>query len=197
MHDIKKIVDSTQKCQRNWDLSKDISQEDIDTLIYTATHMPSKNNRILFDMFYTTDRDLIDSIYKISYSADDVEHDEGSNSQMNANLLFMWFSNGADYGLHWREQERDQCTDVGISAGAVALTANQMGYKTGFCQCQSPDKLNKIINVVNKEKIGAILGIGYPMKDVPHYHSYYNGQFQSVRQSWSTTHPKQVKVRRL
>ena len=41
---LKKAVDITQRAQRNYDLSKSIPQEDLNTLIYTAINSPSKQN---------------------------------------------------------------------------------------------------------------------------------------------------------
>ena len=37
--------------------------------------------------------------------------------------------------FHGNELNEDGIYSVGISSGAVALSANYMGYKTGFCRC--------------------------------------------------------------
>jgi hypothetical protein len=42
--DIKKAITKGQHCQRNWDLYKDIPEEDMDLLIHSVTQCPSKQN---------------------------------------------------------------------------------------------------------------------------------------------------------
>ena len=39
--EIKKAVDSSQRAQRNYDLSKTIPENDLETLIYAAANSPS------------------------------------------------------------------------------------------------------------------------------------------------------------
>ena len=55
---------------------------------------------------------------------------------------------------------------AGISAGAVALAANQMGMRTGFCACYDKDAvahyLASIGHNLDGAKICVMLGIGYP-----------------------------------
>ena len=60
---IKDAVDITQRAQRNYDLSKSIPQEDLDTLIYTAINSPSKQNETHFKLKVYTDPNLIHNIY--------------------------------------------------------------------------------------------------------------------------------------
>ena len=50
------------KTQRNYDLSKSIPQEDLDTLIYTI-NSPSKQNETHFKLKVYTDPNLIRKIY--------------------------------------------------------------------------------------------------------------------------------------
>lgn len=61
--DIRKAVDSAQRAQRNYDLSKSIPQEDLDTLIYAAANSPSKQNETHYSLYVYTDQDIIKSIY--------------------------------------------------------------------------------------------------------------------------------------
>jgi len=60
---IRKAVDVAQRTQRNYDLSKKISKEDLDTLIYTAINSPSKQNETHFKLKVYTDPNLIRKIY--------------------------------------------------------------------------------------------------------------------------------------
>ncbi len=60
---IKKAVEITQRAQRNWDLSKSISDDDIKTLIHAATHSPSKQNETHYSLHVYTDQNMIREIY--------------------------------------------------------------------------------------------------------------------------------------
>ena len=60
---IKKAVDTSQRAQRNYDLSKSISQADLDTLIYAATKSPSKQNETHYSLYVLTDHAEIRKIY--------------------------------------------------------------------------------------------------------------------------------------
>ena len=42
--DIQKAVTRSQHCQRNFDLSKQIPEDDIDLIIHSVTNCPSKQN---------------------------------------------------------------------------------------------------------------------------------------------------------
>ena len=61
--EIKKAVDTSQRAQRNYDLSKDIPQEDLETLIYAATNSPSKQNETHYSLHVYTDQHIIREIY--------------------------------------------------------------------------------------------------------------------------------------
>ena len=60
---IKQAVDSTKKAQRNWDLSKEIPQEDLDTMIYAAQKSPKKQMETHFSLHVYTDPATIRAIY--------------------------------------------------------------------------------------------------------------------------------------
>ena len=62
--EIKKAIDVCKKAQRNYDLSKTISEDDLETLIYVATNSPSKQNETHFSLRVYTDPDIIRQIYK-------------------------------------------------------------------------------------------------------------------------------------
>ena len=42
--DVKKAVLRSQHCQRNWDLTKEIEQDDLDLIAHSLTNCPSKQN---------------------------------------------------------------------------------------------------------------------------------------------------------
>ena len=64
-----------QHCQRNWDHSKAVSEEDVANLINIATQMPIKQNNDYFDLVVIRDRAVIDQLVQLTsrgaYSPDD------------------------------------------------------------------------------------------------------------------------------
>ena len=45
MHDeLRKAISISQHCQRNWDLSQQVSKEDLDLILHAATNCTSKQN---------------------------------------------------------------------------------------------------------------------------------------------------------
>lgn len=91
---IKKSILKSQRCQRNWDLTKEIPQEDIDLIMTSVTQCPSKQNLQFYTPYYTTDRNKIEKIHSASRGAStkDVETGKGkmaTNSQLLANLMII------------------------------------------------------------------------------------------------------------
>jgi nitroreductase len=62
--DIKTAVDISNRAQRNYDLTKSIPQEDLDTLIYAAANSPSKQNELHYSLNVSTDSDINYQIYE-------------------------------------------------------------------------------------------------------------------------------------
>ena len=60
---LRETIHESQKCQRNWDLSKDIPQEDKDLIVEAATNSPSKQNLNYFNLHVIEDRDMIEKIH--------------------------------------------------------------------------------------------------------------------------------------
>lgn len=64
MHDtLKSSVQTAQRAQRNYDLSKQIASKDLETLIYTAANSPSKQNETHYVLHVFTDQEIIRKIY--------------------------------------------------------------------------------------------------------------------------------------
>lgn len=61
--DIKNAVDISQRAQRNYDLSKIVPSNDLETLIYAATNSPSKQNETHYALYVYTDQKIIREIY--------------------------------------------------------------------------------------------------------------------------------------
>ena len=107
---IKQAVDTTNRAQRNYDLTKSIPQEDLDTLIYAAANSPSKQNETHYSLHVYTDQTIIKEIYnhtkKFTMIRDQQDQTESfkvendifiqndtksiTNSQIYANALFVY-----------------------------------------------------------------------------------------------------------
>jgi nitroreductase len=184
--DIKKAVIKSQHCQRNWDLSKDISQEDMELLIHAVSNCPSKQNIAHYKVHFITNRDIIEEIhanttgFARNYTDENIVYE--TNSQVLANLLIVF--EAYDYKLNlpdstirndetqaWlqtksltAQQEsvmtRDRHMAVGIAAGYVNVISSMIGYSTGCCACFDLDKVKQILNTDNE--ILLLMGVGYP-----------------------------------
>ena len=114
--DLKKAIDSAQRAQRNYDLSKSIPKDDLETLIYAAVNSPSKQNETHYSLYVYTDQDIIRQIYnntkKFTMIRDQQDSDESfkvendvfiqndtksvTNSQIYANVLFAYVEEQGD-----------------------------------------------------------------------------------------------------
>ena len=139
--------------------------------------MPTKQNQEYYQLVVSTNLDLNKEIYKLAYfdGQRNPSYENHYNSQVSAYILFMWCPfinfNISKFGNY----ESAGRVSIGISAGAVALAANQLGYKSGFCGCfgqkEVTKKLNSKLNLHKKNRIKFIevgLGIGIPN---PRYNS--------------------------
>ena len=63
----KEYIKKIQKCQRNWDYSKTMPKEHVDYLLWVAQNAPSKQHEAYYDIHYSTDRKVIEELYKWSW----------------------------------------------------------------------------------------------------------------------------------
>jgi nitroreductase len=69
-HDfISNCIFNSQHCQRNWDLSRTIPQEDLDLLALAASQSPSKQNISYYRLHFLTNRDKIQQVYELTAGA--------------------------------------------------------------------------------------------------------------------------------
>lgn len=156
---------SAENCQRNWNHNIYIPENDIDYIINVCTTMPTKQNKDVYQLHVVTNKEIINAIYKISYDPSNYSGTYLLNSQASAPLLLVWSAMpGAQY-------QNDIDIAIGISSGAAALAAAELGYKSGFCKCFENKPLRKILKIKgerwNTDPI-LILGIGSPKKDINH-----------------------------
>lgn len=150
-------------CQRNWDESYQIPEEEIKYITDVATIVPTKQQRSVFSLIAITNRQVIDEIFKICYEKTNKWMTFKQNSQVRANLLLVWTSgphpySGQSLGLA-----------VGISSSAAAMAGAELGYKTGFCKCfeasEAKEILEKYVGKLPGKEVPLMLGIGKPDKN--------------------------------
>lgn len=61
---INTAIGLSARCQRNYDLSKSISDEDLRTLKKCIQHAPSKQNKKLFDVIIVKDKEVMKQLYE-------------------------------------------------------------------------------------------------------------------------------------
>lgn len=186
--EIKRSIIQSQKCQRNWDLSKKIPDEDIETIIAAVTQCPSKQNVAHYRVHAIIRRELIEQIHEHTRGFT-IRHipsyQDETNSQVLANLLLVFeeidvdISNKVDAIRNNQTQavasndfneedknilQRDKLVSVGIASGYANIIANMMGYNTGYCACFDDIAVQKILGINNK--IMLMLGIGYKNENI-------------------------------
>jgi nitroreductase len=140
-------IDSSQRAQRNYDLSRSISQKDLDTLIYASSKSPSKQNEKHYSLFVYTDPIMIRKIYdttkkftlfdkndnleKLFGEKNEVywQNDDYSvkNSQVLANVLFVYTEEKGEPrgGTHIVGQQS-------IAGKSAQLYKEQIDYSIGI-----------------------------------------------------------------
>ena len=172
----KDIIEQSQRCQRNWDLTKSIKDEDMDLFKTAVSQCPSKQQRIWYNVVFIKNRKIIEDIYNCTaffdYPFEDYPDKNGkegkTNSQVLANLLVVFNS---DYDLRPKNTLDETQKDfdlslfvgesMGIAAGYLNLTAHMLGYKTGYCAGFNKEQVDKILGSKNSK---LLMGIGYPDK---------------------------------
>ena len=187
--DLWKAVTTSQACQRNWDLDREIPQEHLDLMIHAATQAPSKQNYSYFDLYAITDREKIKAVTDLTLGATikNTETKESklvTNVQADANVLFVFdckqlsqmsqdYQDDQEVKEHddWEQFKKanestlrifymDAHRAIGIGSGQLALVANLLGYRSGYCQCFDDDKIKEELNL--RGHFILLLGVGFP-----------------------------------
>ncbi len=182
---IKKSIFKSQHCQRNWDLGKEMPEDDLDTLMIAATQCPSKQNIAFYKLHFVINRDLIERIHghtkgfvmKHGETRDQTEYT--TNAQVLANLLIVFeehldlsnaydaarneqvidFASGNAKESDLKLIEKDRMMAIGVAAGYLNLTASLMGYSTGCCTCFAPNEVQKEMGIKGRPLL--LMGIGW------------------------------------
>jgi len=146
---IKNAVDIAQRTQRNYDLSKTIPNNDLDTLIHAATNAPSKQNETHFSLHVYTDKDIIREIYNATKKFT-FGHTKHKSDILNPNL-------GENWMLENRSVHNSQ-----ILANAVFVYVDDEGEMRGLTHILAKhNNDNDSIEVYNEQKsysVGISLG---------------------------------------
>lgn len=188
----KKILEGVKRCQRNWDYSKSIPEEHIEHWIQVALNSPSKHYEGFFDLYVFTDRQELEELTehtwghtinvdpKINTKETRVEVPAIlRNPQVNANCYFLFVRKVPDttvrYNRDGTERDKDSKNSAingwiatGMASALVAYSANELGYKTGFCKNHEhpnyPRWLENKLELPDDHQIAFGLGIGYPQE---------------------------------
>lgn len=171
---IKNAVTISQHTQRNWDLNREIPQQDIDLLIHAVTQCPSKQNFAFYKLHVIFNRDIINQVHEntmgLGYlDTEKNERVECTNPQVLANALFVFeeAEMSDEYWQKWKDRDfsedavhtRDKDMAVGIAAGYLNVVASMLDYKTGCCACFDKPAIKEILGL-KKEPI-LLMGVGY------------------------------------
>ena len=117
-----KAIDRSQHCQRNFDLDKTISSEDMKKLTHAVTQCPSKQNVALYEAHFITNRDLIEAMHQTTQGFDYPKEDGTvgyqTNSQVLANLVVVFTKVPIDDNLFAEEEGYDAPLGGRTDAGA-------------------------------------------------------------------------------
>ena len=91
---IKKAIARSQRCQRNWDLGKQIPEEELDLILTAATECPTKQNIPFYSIKVVQDRETIEEIYEQTFGPNPSNEQQGKkNPQVLANTLLVFTRN--------------------------------------------------------------------------------------------------------
>ena len=172
---IKKAIIRSQHTQRNWDLEKEMPQDDIELLVHAATNCPSKQNIAFYKLHVITDRSIIEKVYAqthgINFTNSKGEQEVATNSQTLAHVLFAFEDVGQrseKYMYKWTKYEkadptnysRDLHNAVGVAAGYLNVVASMLGYRTGCCVCGDLQGIADTLEMEGNLCLMMVIGIG-------------------------------------
>lgn len=187
--DIVKAIIRSQHCQRNWDLSKQIPEEDLEVIKTSVTQCPSKQNIAYYDTYFITNRDVIERIHAATdgFILNKETKLSTTNTQTLANLLIAFVERdftkqfttedkhrnlemdeivkGADKDSKaYKSLDTDRKIAVGVAAGYCNMTSSLLGYSTGCCTCFDKSEVKKILNI--DSNVMLLMGVGFSQQTV-------------------------------
>jgi nitroreductase len=185
------IVRRMQKCQRNWDYSKEVHPEVIDYLLWHAENAPSKQHEGYYDVYWTADRKVIEECSKYTWGSTHSRNPPSTwrNTQANANLYILFVAKEPNTQLNCHADGslksnkgsarwENAYVSIGIAMGLVMRAAQSLGYATG-CNKSHGDmngnmfwerKLGIEEDVIEgRKQIAYGIGIGFPNEGRPRW----------------------------
>lgn len=185
------IIREMQKCQRNWDYSKNVHPEIIDYLLWHCTNAPSKQFEAYYDVYWTADRNVISEISKYTWGHTQLTTPPSTwrNTQANANLYILFVAKEPETQLNCHNDGRvksnkdparweNAYVSIGIAIGLVMRAARSLGLATGCNKSHNDlngdDFWEKRLGILEEvtagsKKIAYGIGIGYPQQGRPRW----------------------------
>lgn len=179
----------TNPCQRNWDHSRTIPDEDVRLLLDAAKYAPTKQNETHYKIYWSTDRTKISEIYSRTkfFSVHNSETPVDSkgeipdeynitNPQVDANMIIAvcddWDQENCRALTHWvvdaeniNEDPSTHITKNRIMDIGVGIATGQILLTANLLGyrtgCCSAFRENEVLGVENT-MCKVIIGIGYP-----------------------------------
>lgn len=174
---LKMSVLRSQRCQRNWDHTKTITQEQKDLLLFAATNCPTKQNNEYYSVVVTENKDIIEDIHEetsfLKTAGPDAGH-ERTNPQVLGNILIAFveqkitvpkneeqfkIKEGTATEKEKRDYRDDMIQAIGVAAGHVSMMAALLGLESGCCKCMNTAAVKDILTIKETPKL--LMGIGY------------------------------------
>jgi len=205
-------IKNTNQCQRNWEKTS-VRPGDIQFFKSVIENVPKKQGQIFHEVLFIENRPLIRKLYS---HAREEGYQVAHNSQVNAPLLVVYvpytqkylekiskdvstnFNKVVDENTWFPYTDDDITTSMGMHMGILALVANQIGYKTGFCSCYDK-KFKKIIKtLINKDIVTTdgilCLGIGLANENIDYnYDEGIKTHIFSHKNVWSDNNIRHIK----
>jgi len=149
----KTYVDTTKRCQRNWDNSFELPKEHLEHLIYVASNSPTKQYEAYFDLYVISNREKLEELTEYTWGftfpiSEGITQEQvptiTRNPQTNASAYFLWVSkypedsnrnflkDGQQRPNNHRNRKDNSLTSIGISMGMTSFCAASLGYVTAF-----------------------------------------------------------------
>lgn len=180
------IIRDIQKCQRNWDYTKEIHPELIDYLLWIAENSPSKQHEAYYDIYWSADREVLNELSEYTWGCTHSRNPPSTwqNSQMNAHLYILFVAKEPETQLNCNangtlKSNKDPArwenayVSIGIALGLLMRNAAALGFATGCNKSHGDlngnwfwEKRLGILDDVKagKKKIAYGIGIGYPQE---------------------------------
>jgi hypothetical protein len=182
------------KCQRNWDLTRNIQSGHQEKILDIVRRPPQQQGECMFSCIVLNDHEPKEDLYKILSSLDTSKKlsPRHLQPQVLANMVVLWtVSQDPD------ETDENLITQkffhCGFHSGIVAQSANILGYKTSFTRC-GPYYRNDWIKFLNKYgfptndnyEFVMALGIGYGKPNTPYNQNHIMNSLQHTHHEITT-----------